>query len=113
MDIVCFNEFSHKYAACKSYIVNIIPFLKLISIITENSVRKDWVAQLKGLFRETHCRRKKKQGSMLNGDVLDNVSRRGISSGSTRSVGFELSVFFFINAGHKLCSDDNLIKLVL
>ena len=71
MDIVCFNEFSHKYAACKSYVVNIIPFLKLISIITENSVRKDWVAQLKGLSRETHCRHKKKQGSMLNGDVLE------------------------------------------
>ena len=83
MDIVCFNEFSHKYAACKSYVVNIIPFLKLISIITENSVRKDWVAQSKGLSRETHCRHKKKQGSMLNGDVLDIVSRRGISSGST------------------------------
>ena len=79
MNIVCFNEFSHKYTACKSYIVNIIPFLKLISIITD----RYWVAQLKGLSRETHCRHKKKQGSMLNGDVLDIVSRRGISSGST------------------------------
>ena len=43
MDIVSFNEFSHKYAACKSDIANIIPFLKLIS------VRKDWVAEVKGL----------------------------------------------------------------
>ena len=43
MGIVSFNEFSHKYAACKSDIVNIIPFLKLIS------VRKDWVAEVKGL----------------------------------------------------------------
>ena len=36
MDIVCFNEFSYKYAACKSD--------KVIS------VRKDWVAEVKGLF---------------------------------------------------------------
>ena len=43
MDIVSFNEFSHNYAAFKSDIVNIIPFLKLIS------VRKDWVAEIKGL----------------------------------------------------------------
>ena len=44
MDIVCFNEFSHKYAACISDIVNIIPFLKLIS------AHKGWVADAKGLF---------------------------------------------------------------
>ena len=59
MDIVCFNEFSHKYAACKSDIVNIIPFLKLISVVAENSVLKDWVAEVKGLYRETHCRHKR------------------------------------------------------
>ena len=48
MDIVCFNKFSYKYAACKSDIVNIIPFLKLISVIAENSVCRDWVAEVKG-----------------------------------------------------------------
>ena len=30
------------------HVVNIIPFLKLISVIAENSVRKDWVAVVKG-----------------------------------------------------------------
>ena len=59
MDIVCFNEFSHKYAACKSGIVNIIPFFKLISVIAENSVRKGWVVEVKGLSRETHGRHKR------------------------------------------------------
>ena len=56
---VCFNKFSHKYAACKSDIVNIIPSLKLISVIAENSVCKDWVAEVKGPSCETHCRHKR------------------------------------------------------
>ena len=44
MDIVCINEFSHMSMSFdgKSDIVNIIPFLKLISVIAENSVRKDY-----------------------------------------------------------------------
>ena len=31
----------------------------MISVIAENSVSKDWVAEVKGLFRETHRRHKR------------------------------------------------------
>ena len=77
------QEFFHEYAACKSDMVNIIPFRKLISVVAENSVPKDWVAEVKGLFPETHCSHKRSHLSLLNGDVLDLVSLGGISSGAT------------------------------
>ena len=41
-DIVCFDEFFHEYAACKSDIVNIIPFLKLNSVITSSPLVASW-----------------------------------------------------------------------
>ena len=53
------QEFSHEYAACKSDEVNIIPFFKLISVIAENSVPKDWLGEVEGLSPETQCRHKK------------------------------------------------------
>ena len=84
MDIVCFNEFSHKCAACKSDIVNIVPFLKLISVIAENSAhQKDWVAEVK-TFPQDLPLLQKKHLSMLNGDVLDLGG--GISSGATYEI---------------------------
>ena len=68
MDIVCFNEFSHKYAACKSD--------KLIS------VRKDWVAEVKGLFPKLTAVTKEAP-IYIKWWFLDLVSRGGISSGAT------------------------------
>ena len=55
-------------------------------MIAENSVRKDWVAEVKGLFPRDSLPSQKKHLSdlsMLNGDVLDVFSRGGISSGAT------------------------------
>ena len=39
------GSFGTLFARCED---NIIPVLKLISVIAKNSVRKDWVAEVKG-----------------------------------------------------------------
>ena len=71
MDIICFNEFSSKYAACKSD--------KLIP------VREDWVAEVKGLFPKLTAVTKEAP-IYIKWWFLDLVSRGGISSGATSEI---------------------------